>query len=225
MAEKIQISSKDPSLGILTYRGLECELDKGMPENWIRFFIGRGEEEYPDYNHIHYLRNINVKPFITEDASSPFMPVWHAAVVLLDDDVPTRLLLVSEASVLDNLVQKFPPMPLIHFDYPAADSSRIKVELDDEEEKPENPAHNQFSQQHVDIFRGWPAKEYQQQYLRVSKQVRELAESMDTTAAIAIDYRMTSRQFEIDLHFEYCMAGEKQLILVQNDILMPEEAW
>lgn len=153
------------------------------------------------------------------------MPVWHAAAVLSDDDIPTRLLLVSESSVLDALVQTIPPTSLIQLDYPAADSSHIKIELDDEDENPEKPVHDQFGQQHVDIFRGWPAKEYQQQYLRMNKLAQEIAASMGATASMAIDYRMTSRHFEMDLHFEYCMTGEKQLILIQDNIFVPEEAW
>lgn len=225
MANKIQISSKDASLGILTYRGLSHEQDQGLPANWVRFFIGRDEEEYPDYDRIQYLRNVNIRPFSTKESETPFMPVWHAAVVLLSNDIPTRLLLVSETSILDDLVSAVPPMPLIEFDYPMANVTAIRVDLDDEEEEPEYPKVNLFNNQHVDIFRGWPSKEYQQQYLKTKEQLRAITEASDKTSSVTIDYRMATRQFEMDLHFEYCLAGDRQLILVLNDILIPEEAW
>lgn len=229
MANKIQISSKDAELGILTYRGLPSEMDQenGMlPINWLRFFIGRNEEdEYPEYNRIQYLKNVNIQAFANDDTLSPHLPSWHAAVVLLDDDAPVGVLLISESRILDTLVQRYPPMMMIQHTYPKTNISQIKVTLDDAEEKPIRPSRPWFTGQYVKVYRGWPAECYRQQYERVKKQAEQIAASMGTTSTMQIDYRMTTSQFELDLHFEYCMVDDRRVIFILNDIPVPEEAW
>lgn len=225
--DKIKLVANS-DLGILTFQNLSSEYYAGMPDNWIRCFICRDESEtVPDYNRILFLRNVNIRPMIDQTEVSPLLPVWHAAVVLLEDEEPRRLMLVKESNMLDRLVSEIPFLGLIKHDFPDTDVSRIRVDLDDANELPKNATDKMLSDVPISVLRGWPAESSRQQYLRTQEVMNQIAQASGRTATTDFTYEVETKHLAMSLHFIYCMVTQRldQAYFISDDILCAKEAW
>lgn len=224
---KIKLTA-DPNLGILTFQNLSSEYYQGAPDNWIRCFICRDEAEtLPDYNRILFLRNVNIRPMISQTEVSPILPIWHAAVVLLNDDEPKRLMFVKESNMLDQLVAGIPYLGLIKHDFPATDISHIHVELDDADESPEDNANGALVSIPIEVLKGWPAESSRQSYLQTKEIANELAHSMGKKATTDFTYVVETEHLDMSLRFTYCMVTQQfeRVFFILDDILCADEAW
>ena len=215
-------------LGILTFQNLSSEYRAGAPDNWIRCFICRDENETaPDYNRILFLRNVNIQPMVDQAEVSPFLPVWHAAAVLLEDEEPRRLMLVKESNMLDRLVSEIPFLGLIKHDFPDTNISRIRVDLDDANEPPKDATDKMLSGIPISVLRGWPTESSRQQYLRTQEVMNQIAQATGGTATTDFTYEAEAEHLDMSLHFTYCMVTQQldQAYFISDDILCAKEAW
>ncbi len=88
MLERIDITA-ETRVRVLAFRGLKGEYYQGVPEVWIECFGVDNEmdPEFPTFDQILYLRNMNICPTASETMEA-FFPIWHAAVITFKDGKP-----------------------------------------------------------------------------------------------------------------------------------------